>query len=112
MKLKIFVIALALCLALPAVAQFEVTARAYEVELKGFRAPAKPNGAVVFHPCSTCQLTRLRVTPETQYKVKGERVRLEEFRRVIETVPEPDAVSVTVKHHLERNVIVMLDVWL
>ena len=112
MKLKIVVIALALCLALPAAAQFKAITEAYEVALEGFHAPNRENGAVVFHPCSTCKLTRLRVTSETLYKVKGERVRLEEFRRVIETAPDPDAVSVTVEHHLERNVIVMLDVWL
>ena len=112
MKLKIIVTALALCLALPAAAQFEVVAEAYEVALDGFRAPTRANSAVVFRPCSTCELTRLRVTADTLYKVKGERVRLEDFRKVIETAPEPDEVSVTVKHHLKSNVIVMLDVWL
>lgn len=112
MNFKILITALALSLALPAVAQFEVTSRAYEVALKGFRAPANENGGVVFRPCSTCELTRLRVTANTLYKVKGERVRLEEFRKVIESAPEPKDVSVTVKHHLESNVIVMLDVWL
>ena len=112
MKFKILIAALTLSLALPAVAQFEVTSRAYEVALKGFRAPSNANGGVVFRPCSKCELKRLRVTANTLYKVKGERVRLEEFRKVIESAPEPDEVSVTVKHHLESNVIVMLDVWL
>ena len=112
MKTRLFVAALALCLALPAVAQFRVVAKAYEVSLEGFRAPATENGGVVFRPCANCPIKRLRVTAETLYKVKGERVRLEDFRTVIETAPEPDAVSVTVKHHLESNVIVMLDVWL
>ena len=112
MKSKIIITALALCLAMPAAAVFEVTARAYEVSLEGFRAPGHANGGVVFRPCTQCPLKRLRVTGDTQYKVKGERVRLEEFRRTIDSIPEPDGVSVTVKHHLERNVIVMLDVWL
>lgn len=112
MKLKIVVIALALCLAMPAAAQFKAITEAYEVALEGFRAPTKANGGVVFRPCSTCKLTRLRVTADTLYKVKGERVRLDEFRRVIESAPDPEEVSVTVEHHLERNVIVMLDVWL
>jgi len=112
MKLKILITALALSLALPAAAQFVAITEAYEVQLDGFRAPNKANGGVVFRPCSTCKLTRLRVTSETQYKVKGERVRLDEFRRVIDSAPDPDEVSVTVEHHLERNVIVMLDVWL
>ena len=112
MKIKIVFAALMLSLAMPAAALFEVTARAYEVSLVGFRASQNANGGVVFRPCSNCPLKRLRVTDETLYKVKGEIVRLETFRRVIDTAPEPDDVSVTVKHHLERNVIVMLDVWL
>lgn len=112
MKLKIFITAIALCLALPTAAQFVAITEAYEVALEGFSAPVKENGGVVFRPCSTCKLTRLRVTADTLYKVKGERVRLEDFRQVIESAPEPDEVSVTVEHHLERNVIVMLDVWL
>ena len=112
MKTRIFITALALCLAMPAAAVFEVTARAYEVSLDGFRAPSHVNGGVVFRPCKQCPLKRLRVTDKTQYKVKGESVRLEKFREVIDSAPEPDDVSVTVKHHLERNVIVMLDVWL
>ena len=112
MKIKILIAALALCAALPAAAQFKVTARAYEVALDGFSAPQHTSGGVVFRPCSRCALKRLRVTADTSYKVKGERVRLEDFRDVIESAPKPDDVSITVKHNLESNVIVMLDVWL
>lgn len=112
MKFKMIVTVFALCIALPAAAQFKVTSRAYEVSLEGFQAPAHTAGGVVFRPCSQCPLKRMRVTDETLYKVKGERVRLEDFRRAIESAPEPDDVSVTVKHHLKRDVIEMLDVWL
>ena len=111
MKTRMIVTALALLIALPAAALFEVTARAYEVSLDGFSAPAHEAGGVVFRSCSNCPLKRVRVTGDTEYKVRGERVRLEQFREAIDTAPEPDDVSVTVKHHLERDVIVMLDVW-
>ena len=111
MKIKIIITALALCMAMPAAALFEVTARAYEVSLQGFRAPDHANGGVVFRPCKQCPLKRLRVTADTQYKIKGERARLKDFRAAINAAPEPDDVSLTVKHDLKSNVIVMLDVW-
>ena len=111
MKTRILVAALALCLALPAAAQFKVTARAYESSLDGFSAPDSANGGVVFRPCAQCPLKRLPVNADTIYKVKGERVLLEAFREAIDSAPESDNVSVTVKHHLESNTIVSLHVW-
>jgi len=112
MRIKIIITAIALCMALPAAAQFKTISAAYEVALKGFQAPTHASGGVVFRPCSQCELTRLRVTDRTRYAVNGETVRLEDFRRTIENAPEPDAVSVTVRHHLESNTIELLGAWL
>ena len=112
MKIKILVTALTLCLALPAAAQFTSNSEAYEVSLRGFSAPTNANGGVLFRPCSKCDIKRVRVTADTRYAVKGKRVRLEDFRRVIENVEDRDAVSITVIHHFESNTIVLLDVWL
>jgi len=112
MKIKFIVTALILSLALPAIAQFKAVSEAYEVSLKGFQAPTHEAGGVVFRPCSKCELKRLRVTATTRYAVNGETVRLEDFRRTIETAPDPDEVAVTVLHHLDSNTIEMLDAWL
>lgn len=112
MRIKFIVAALALCLALPAVAQFKVISEAYEVSLKGFRAPAHEAAGVLFKPCSQCEQKRVRVTERTRYAVNGKTVRLEDFRRTIENAPDPDEVAITVLHHLESNTIEMLDAWL
>lgn len=112
MKFKLIVTALALCLALPAAAQFKSRSEAYEVSLKGFRAPTHEAGGVLFKPCSRCEQKRVRVTSRTRYAVNGEPVRLEDFRQTIENAPDPDEVAITVLHHFESNTIELLDAWL
>jgi hypothetical protein len=110
MSFKMFIAALVLSLALPVSAELEVVSLAHEIALSNFRAPATQNGGLAFKRCSDCKTNSVRVTSGTQYVVNGKAVRLEKFKEAVQSVRDPDAVTVIVKHHLESDTIVSVSV--
>ena len=111
MKIKSLIAVSLLFMSFAAAAQFKVVAKAHEVSLRDFRPPLTANGVVLFRACRDCELQRVRVTPNTRYKIKGETVRLMEFRRSIANADQDKGGAITVKHHFESNTIVSLDAW-
>lgn len=100
-------VTLAMCaLSLSAAAQFTTVAPAYEIALNNFQAPATESSGLAFKRCDTCDLQQVRVTSSTTYSINGRRLRLEEFRKALQTVVDRDSVTVIVKHHLETDTVV------
>ena len=111
MKFRTLIAIPLLLLSFAAAAQFTIVKKAHEVNLEDFRPPLTANGVVAFRACSDCEVQRVRVTPETLYKINGERVRLMDFRRTLAKVEKPEDAGVTVKHDFESDTIVSLDMW-
>lgn len=109
MNIRKLIVIAALFAAAAASAQDGVVSRAYEVALDQFRAPATENGSVAFQPCADCQRMLLRVTEGTRYAVNGQRVRFEDFRRVVREAVDRERQTVTVLHHLESDTVTSLD---
>lgn len=105
MKSKLFVIAVALVLAMPVAAQMRTLQEAHEVMLSELRLPGTESGTIGFKPCEDCDYRTERVSADTVYKVNGKSVSLQAFTEVLSGVNNRDATFVTVLHHLDRDVV-------
>jgi hypothetical protein len=110
MKLKVFITAALLSLALPAAAEFTQVAEAYEVALSDLRLPRANGGTIAFKECATCEYRRIRVGADISYRLNGKAVTLKKFREAMATVEDRKAEAVTVLHHLERNQVTAVSV--
>jgi biopolymer transport protein ExbD len=99
-------------LSAPALAEIVTIARAHEVALSDFRAPASMNGIVAFKSCGDCDLLTVRVTPSTRYVLNNKSVRLVEFRTAISKVTSREDETVIVKHHLESDTVTAISITL
>lgn len=112
MKLKLLIAAALLSLALPATAEFTQVQEAYEIALSDLRLPRADGGTIAFKECDTCEYRRLRVGSDMRYRLNGKDVTLKKFREAMDTVVDRDTEAVTVLHHLERNQVTAVSVYL
>ena len=110
MKFRAFLLAVTVCLSLPALADFRTVAQAYEVPLSGFSVPVTHNGIITFSECATCPSHSGRLTGDTQFIVNGKAVELKEFRKRVLQVRDRAHESVTVLHHLETDTITSVSI--
>ena len=112
MKLRVFITAMMLGLAMPAAADFKTIAEAYEVALSEIRLPQSATGTIAFKPCEGCEYSTRRVDVDTRWLVNGESVSLEGFRAAVRRVADRNTEAVTILHHLERNRVTEVSVYL
>lgn len=113
MRIRLAFIALAAATALAQVAAaqeaFPVVVKAYEAELRSMRLPGTANGTLSFKPCAECDYQTVRVSPNTRYEANGETYGLEDFREAVAALARSHT-AVTVKHHLESDLITAIRV--
>lgn len=112
MKLKLFITATLLGLALQAAADFTTIEQAYEVALSEVRLPQSESGTMAFKTCGTCDFMTKRVTPETRYVLNGQAMPLAKFRIALSRVQDRDAQPVTVLHHLDMDRVTVVSAYL
>jgi len=112
MKLKVLITAAFLSLALPAAADFKQVQDAYEVALSDLRLPRANGGTIAFKECDKCEYKRIRVGSDMRYRLNGKDVTLKKFREAMATVENREDEAVTVLHHLERNQVTAVSVYL
>lgn len=105
MKIRIIITALMLGLALPAAADMQTVAEAYEVSLSEMRLPSHESGTISYKTCGTCSYETKRVGSGTRYLLNGKAVKLDEFRRASSLVTERADQPVTVLRHLGEDVV-------
>jgi hypothetical protein len=114
MRIRIALIATAAVLGLAqaviAEEPFPVVVKAYEAELRSMRLPGSTNGTLSFKPCSECEYKTVRVSPATRYEANGEAYALADFSQVLASLENRRRTSVTVKHHLESDLITAIHV--
>lgn len=103
MKIRIFIAALILALALPAAAGFRTIQQAYEVELVNLRLPQSESGTLGFKTCPGCDYVTKRISADTRFVLNGRSMSLQKFRRGLARVKERNNRYVTVVHHLEKD---------
>jgi hypothetical protein len=110
MNIKTLLAVTLICFCLSAAAEDRIITLAYEITLSDFNAPVTANGGVTFKKCATCEQIRTRVTPNTRYAINDKTVRLEDFRKAVGQVRNPDEKLIVVLHHLESDTIKSLNV--
>ena len=114
MRIRIALIAMAAALGLAQTASaekpFPIVVKAYEAELRSMRLPGTTNGTLSFKPCSECDYKTVRVSQNTRYEANGEIYPLADFRQALAALDDRDRTSVTVKHHLESDLITAIRV--
>jgi len=112
MNIKILITTLLLSLALPATAEFTTVQEAYEVSLSDLRLPRNEHGTIAFKTCATCDFMTKRVNADTLYRINGKSVKLDRFRAALAEVEDKRSEAITVLHHLERNQVTAVSVYL
>jgi hypothetical protein len=109
MRIRIAFIAMAVLLGLAQTASaerpFPVVVKAYESDLRSLRLPGSTSGTLSFKACSECDYKTVRVSPNTRYEANGEVYPLADFRQALAALDNRSRTAVTVKHHLESNLI-------
>ena len=107
MKIRILFTALALTLALPATAElFKPITQGYEVSLSDVRLPRTEGGSIGYKPCDECDYRTDRVAVDARWEINGKAMTLRKFRDRVATLGNLDEYAVTVKRHIESNVII------
>jgi hypothetical protein len=112
MKLRIMIAATLLSIALPAAADRAVFQEAYEVALSEIRLPRNENGTIGFKKCESCDYVIKRVNSTTQYKLNGKPIRLVKLRGAISEVANGSKPSAIVLHHLKKDQVTAVSVYL
>jgi hypothetical protein len=112
MKRKLFIAALMLGLALPAAADYTTIQQAYECALSEVRLPRNEAGTIAYKECATCDYVTKQVDANTRWLLNGRAVPLEKFREAVDQVQDRESEAVTVLHHLERNRVTQVSVYL
>lgn len=110
MKFKLMPFVFAIFLAAPAIAQFTTVQAAHEVALSSVRLPASESGTLVFKACAQCEIQTTRVNGDTRWLVNNQSVSLKDFRSTVEAVADRSNGHITVKHHLENDVITKVSI--
>ena len=112
MKFKVLIAAILLSMTLPAAADRVVIAQAYEVALSELRLPRNENGTIAFKECESCDYVRKHVNPFTRYELNGKAISLAKFRHAVLNVEDRSGQPVTVLHHLKKDQVTAVSVYL
>lgn len=116
MRLKHIMAASLLALALTATVQNATSQErytiqdAYEVYLSDVRLPDVSTGTIRYKPCIRCDFQTTRVTSATRWRINGEVVSFSRFMQAIEALDDRSAEHLTIKHHLEKDLITKVSI--
>lgn len=114
MKTLRYLLMLATCLAAQlAFAQFDTLVRAVEVVPSNIILPASNNGMMTFRPCAEdCDADheRVRVTPETRFRIDGSGTKWENFRKVFPAISQSGKGYALVKYDTKNKTLISLEV--
>lgn len=61
-----------------------VATKTFEALVTTVRMPLSSSGTITLRECRKCEVQSIRVTPNTQYRINGERMLLEPFRHAVQ----------------------------
>ncbi len=108
MKLRNTVLALLLSLALPAMAEITTLLNAVETAAMNINVPPGPSGRLSFRACEEkcdAELIVVRLTPQTQYVVRGETMEFIDFRREFFNLRRGSSAYALVTYDTERGTV-------
>ena len=103
MRFAVLIATISFALSLPSMAQFQTVAEAHEVRLSDLRLPQSEGGTVAYKTCDGCAYKSKLVSNDVQWIFDGRSLPLEEFRRNLAAVRDPENTPAMVLHHLESD---------
>ena len=85
--------------------------KTFEVSIQSLRLPVSPNGTVALRECDDCDYQTIRVTPNTQYIINNEHLRLDKFRKLILDLKLRGDITVNVKRDDDSNTVTSVFVY-
>ena len=76
------------------------------------KASRTDGGTIALRECRSCSYRVLRVAPAARFNVNGRAVELDKFRALLSQLEDADKKAVTVVHHIERDQVISVSVWL
>ena len=102
----ISILALALCMS--ATADIVTVIDAVETSAANVNVPTSLNGRLTFKPCAEAcdeEFIAVRLTPETQFVVRGQQVKFADFRRAFYKVPRSRIYYALVSYDTENRTV-------
>ena len=81
MIVRLGLVLIALCIAVSASADIKIITRAVETSTAFMNVPVTDTSRMTFKSCDDCEYMEVRLTPSTQYFVRGESVVFADFRK-------------------------------
>lgn len=81
MNFRLCFVLFASCIGAAANADVRTLVRAVETSTAFINVPTTDNSRLTFKPCDECEFIEVRLTPATQYFLKGEQLAFAEFRQ-------------------------------
>lgn len=81
MNFRLGFVLFAACIGAAAQADVRTLVRAVETSTAFMNVPTGANARLSFKPCNECEFIEVRLTPTTQYYVRGEQLDFAEFRK-------------------------------
>ncbi len=100
------ILALALCIS--ATADIVTVIDAVETSAANVNVPTSLNGRLTFKPCAEAcdeEFIAVRLTPETQFVVRGQQVNFADFRRAFNKVPRNRIYYALVSYDAENRTV-------
>ena len=85
--------------------------KTYEVSIYSLRLPVSHNGTVALRECDDCDYHTIRVTPNTQYVINDQHLRLDEFRERILDLKRHGNITVNVTRDEATETVVNMFVY-
>ena len=108
MKLRNTILAVLLSLALPAMPEITNLINAVETAAVNINVPPGPSGRLSFRACDAkcdAELIVARLTPQTQYVVRGETMEFVDFRREFYNLRRDSSTYALVTYDTERDTV-------
>lgn len=81
MNVRLGLVLIALCVSVPAVADMKIITRAVETSTAYMNVPTTDNARLTFKTCDDCEFIEVRLTPATQYFLRGQSLVFADFRK-------------------------------
>jgi hypothetical protein len=105
MNVRLGVLLVALCIGVPAVADIKIVARAVETSTAYMNVPVSDNSRLSFKTCDDCEFIEVRLTPATQYFMRGQALVFADFRKQFNSLRRSNEDYVLVTFDAETNAV-------
>ncbi|MEX2123910.1 MAG: hypothetical protein WD795_08450 [Woeseia sp.] len=96
---------LALCFSLPAIAELKTLVEAKETSTAFMNVPTTDNSRLTFKGCEECELISVRLTPATEYFLRGEAMLFADFRKHFNNLRRSKEDYALVTYDTETNTV-------